>query len=383
MTLTESDPTSAFDVLALLDRVERQDVNGAGGVLSVEVDSLLGRTSSSGRKRTPEETKVRREDEPKPHAWYFELLRATPEVPTQFRAARAARAIEAGVLAEERLATDTWRTVEEFEALIAVAEQGRAEYRFLIESNLRLVFHWARRQQHLVGEEAVQDAFQAGCLGLMRGIQGWDHELGFTLSTYVSSHIRQAIQRWRHDNATTIRLPVHVWEKLESDANELSPQVRQAATAAQHVESLQSVDVYSAEFAWDGRLDEVLDVLDRDDLVGAMLDSLSDREALVLRLRHGIDDRSGGHTLEEIGKVIGVTRERIRQIESKAEKKLREMFEEYAPPIRAAGSAGEELPSSDPENVEQRGSKVSDPLFGGNDNDSQDQPPSDPLGLPT
>lgn len=380
--MTEPDPTKDLDVLALLARVERQGSSGTGGVLSVEVDSLLGRPSRPSLKSSLAERKPQQEDDSKPHAWYFELLRTVPEVPTQFRVARAARAVEAGVLAEERLEADVWRTVEEFEDLVAVAEHGKAEYRFLVESNLRLVFHWARRQQYLIGEDAVQDAFQAGCLGLMRGIQGWDHELGFTLSTYVSSHIRQAIQRWRHDNATTIRLPVHVWEKLESDANELSLHVRQAAEAAQHVEPLQSVDVYSAEFAWDGGLDEVVDLLDREDLVGAMLDSLSDREALVLRLRHGIDDRSGGHTLEEIGNVVGVTRERIRQIESKAEKKLREMFAAYAPPIRAADSAGEELSASDPENDEQRGSKVSDTLFGGNDDDGQDQPASEPLGFP-
>jgi RNA polymerase sigma factor (sigma-70 family) len=315
-----------LDVRALLDRVERQGANGSAGVLSVEIDSLLGRPSKQRKADQSGSRPTKRDDQTRAHEWYFKLIATVPGVPSPSRAATTARAIEAGLFADERLRLGGFKTVEEEELLRAVAAVGEAEYEYLIQSNLRLVFHWARRQQHLVGEDLVQDAFQAGCLGLMRGIQGWDHQLGFTLSTYVSSHIRQAIQRWRHDTMTTIRLPVHVWEKLEADADHLSESVKNAAEAAQNIAPLDSLDAYAGEFAWDGGLDAFLDLQDRERLVSDMLDSLSEREAEVLRLRHGLDGGSDSRTLEEIGGVFGVTRERIRQIESKATKKLRTMF---------------------------------------------------------
>ena len=313
------------DLLALLDRVERDGGGFADNVLSFEVDNLLGHARKTSDRIPPEDAGTVADTSTR-HGWYQAILAKTPDVPGTHRVLNAAMSIEAGLLATERLATND-ATLDSLRGdLIELAQIGAAEYEFLVESNLRLVFHWARRIEYSIGEDLLQDAFQAGCLGLMRGIQGWDHELGYALSTYVSWHIRQTIQRWRYDETTIIRLPVHVWEKLKSDSNDLSLATRTAAESAQNVEALASIDYYAPTFAWDGGLEDVVVARDRHRLVEALLGCLSEREAAVLSLRHGLDSADTPRTLDDIGKLFGLTRERIRQIEAKATAKLQELF---------------------------------------------------------
>lgn len=321
--LNFAEPLSEADLLSLLRRVERGTSGSIGGVLSGEVDSLLGRVSagSSSLDSEPDE-----EEAPDPFAWFHAMLGSTPEVARPIRVVRAARAVEVGVFASETLDARDDLPDEERSDLQQLVRNGEDEYRFLVESNIRLVHHWARRLQPIVGDDLVQDAFQAGCIGLMRGIQGWDYELGYAFSTYVSWHIRQAIQRWRCDESTLIRLPVHVWERLNSESLDLSENLRVAADRALKVDPLSSIDETSEEFEWDGGLDDLTSAIDRQQLVALLFAHLTDREERILRLRHGLDGSGEPRTLDEIGAVFGLTRERIRQIESKAIKTLREIF---------------------------------------------------------
>lgn len=314
------------DIYALLRRIELQQPQQGKSLQQQNVDRLLGRSTPRGAANDLDQGQLETRG---PHAWFEELIARTPEVPGTFRVLGAARAIEAGVFAEERLRQGV-RSEANAEELKWIADHGASEFRFLVEGNLRLVFHWARRQERSLGEHYLQDAFQAGCIGLIRGIRGWDHRRGYALSTYVSWHIRQAIQRWRHDETAVIRLPVHVWEHLRADDGELSPATLAAATRALAIDDYDNLDPESPEFVWDGAIDQAFVAIARYELCRDILWSLTNREAAVLCLRHGLGADGQTHTLGEIGEILGVTRERIRQIESKALMTLRDKFAEDA-----------------------------------------------------
>ena len=325
------DPPHA-DLLAFLDRLERANPAVAAAAVDREVDSLLGRTHQrkpptnaalvaalfdETPKRAPSDTAF---------AWYPPIVAKLPPVLSQDETIEAAKAVEVGLFAESRLAAADPATMSRVEKrdLLTLVDRGRAEYEVLILSNLRLVFHWCKGIASSVGESWVQDAFQAGCIGLIRGLQGWDYAKGYTLSTYVSWHIRQRIQRWRWDETTIIRLPVHVWEKLEAGSDDLSDAVEAAALRSLNIVSLDEVDHDDPALAWDGGLDQAAEEADRERIVETMLSVLTEREADVLRLRNGLSDQYYGEplTLDAIGAMYGVTRERIRQIESKAIEKI-------------------------------------------------------------
>nr|WP_307806681.1 RNA polymerase sigma factor [Streptomyces sp. FH025] len=273
------------------------------------------------------------------------LLTAAEEV-------ELARRIEAGLFADERLHGDPPppdRLARELDTLVV---RGRIAKRRLIEANLRLVVSIAKRY---VGRGlTLLDLVQEGNLGLIRAVEKFDYARGYKFSTYATWWIRQGMSRALADQARTIRVPVHVVELinrviraqrallqergLEPTAADLAAalelteeRVRELLRLAQEPISLHTPvgeedDVALGDLIEDADATSPAEsatfLLLRQHL-DAVLATLGERERQVVQLRYGLDD-GRPRTLEEIGAVFGVTRERIRQIESKTLVKLRE-----------------------------------------------------------
>ncbi|MCT2965102.1 RNA polymerase sigma factor RpoD [Streptococcus thermophilus] len=240
---------------------------------------------------------------------------------------------------------------EEKELAIAVENGDLEAKQRLAEANLRLVVSIAKRY---VGRGMqFLDLIQEGNMGLMKAVDKFDYSKGFKFSTYATWWIRQAITRAIADQARTIRIPVHMVETINklvreqrnllqelgqdpipeqiAERMDMTPdKVREILKIAQEPVSLETPigeedDSHLGDFIEDEVIENPVDYTTRVVLreqLDEVLDTLTDREENVLRLRFGLDDGKM-RTLEDVGKVFNVTRERIRQIEAKALRKLR------------------------------------------------------------
>jgi RNA polymerase primary sigma factor len=272
------------------------------------------------------------------------LLNAEQEV-------ELAKRIEAGLFGEEKLAEIQGMTPDQRVDLEWIAEDGRRAKNHLLEANLRLVVSLAKRY---TGRGMLfLDLIQEGNLGLIRAVEKFDYTKGYKFSTYATWWIRQAITRAMADQARTIRIPVHMVEvinKLARVQRQMLQDLGREPTPEELAieldmtpEKVVEVQKYGREpislhtpLGEDGD-SEFGDLIEDSEAIQpgeavsftllqeqlhSVLDTLSEREAGVVSMRFGLTDGQP-KTLDEIGKVYGVTRERIRQIESKTMSKLR------------------------------------------------------------
>jgi RNA polymerase primary sigma factor len=272
------------------------------------------------------------------------LLTAAQEV-------ELARRIEAGLYAEYKLETQPDLPPSVQEDLHLVIEDGRRAKDHMLEANLRLVVSVAKK--YTDRGMSLLDVVQEGNLGLIRAVEKFDYTKGFKFSTYAMWWIRQAIQRGFADSARTIRLPVHVLEMLsklsrverdmhqrlgrEPTPEELAVELDKTPDQIEELlrTSRQPISL-NATIGEDGETTigdliedvdspEASEIVDRQllgDQLRGVLDNLSPRESKIMALRFGLVDGKP-HTLDEIGKHLGLTRERIRQLEKESLSKLR------------------------------------------------------------
>ena len=262
-----------------------------------------------------------------------------------------AKRMKQGQLAEEQLASGTALSLAERRALEADRLDGERARAHLIQANLRLVVSVAKRY---VGRGlSFLDLIQEGNIGLMKATDKFDYTRGFKFSTYATWWIRQAITRAISDQSRTIRLPVHVGETINrvkktshrlqqifereptpeeiARAMDLSDtKVRQVLDVSRHPVSLESPvgldgDAILGDFIEDETMPAPVEIASHHLLksqIAEALSKLTERERKIIVLRFGLED-GRYRTLEEVGREFGITRERIRQIEAKALRKLR------------------------------------------------------------
>ena len=262
-----------------------------------------------------------------------------------------ARRIEVGVLAGERLAQNPEFDSKFKRELLWLARDGVAAYQQFVCANLRLVVSIAKR--YAGRGLPIMDVIQEGNLGLVRAVEKFDYAIGNKFSTYATWWIRQSILRGIADSSRIIRIPVHTVEKMDKLdrvrrdlMNELgrAPTIEEVADSAQitvaEVIKLAKSDHDTISFGIpigdDGNteLGDLIEDTDtpqphesveldlRHDDIRRKLDALPPRDATVLRLRFGLEGRQA-LTLDEVGELYGITRERVRQLETRSLRRLR------------------------------------------------------------
>jgi RNA polymerase primary sigma factor len=368
----ENGMTQANNVLARIqpqDELENLIGDDSQPTTPNEVPNAEVQTEDNNGRKPRKATTSRRRDATKKKPFTEDSIRVYLQEIGRIRLLRADEEIElarkiADLLELERVWEDLFESLErepnqhEWAGAVGmdVSEfrrrlyKGRRAKDKMVQSNLRLVVSIAKK--YMNRGLSFQDLIQEGSLGLIRAAEKFDHEKGYKFSTYATWWIRQAITRAIADQSRTIRLPVHLYEtisrikkttKILSQEMGRKPTEEEIATRMEMtIEKLRFI-AKSAQLPIsletpigkeeDSRLgdfieadgetpeDEVSKSLLREDLE-SVLDTLSPRERDVLRLRYGLDD-GRMKTLEEIGQIFNVTRERIRQIEAKALRKLR------------------------------------------------------------
>jgi RNA polymerase primary sigma factor len=355
----------ALEVVVDIDRlevVETPDVAIAGvatsDVIEVEVDDVEDDVEVATPISDDDELEVRGQREPAagwvasadPVRTYLKEIGRVPLL-TAEQEVDLAKRIEAGLFAGEKLASEVAMSSQLRRELELIEADGRTAKRGLIEANLRLVVSIAKRY---TGRGMLfLDLIQEGNLGLIRAVEKFDYTRGYKFSTYAIWWIRQAITRSMADQGRTIRVPAHMIDAINKlvrtqrtfvqlNGREATPielaaeldltvdRVREIQAIAQEPISFQSP--IGDDTATLGDLIEDVDAVAPAEAatytmmlqqLADVLATLGEREQQVLTMRYGLTD-GFSHTLEEVGQRFGVTRERIRQIETKTLAKLRQ-----------------------------------------------------------